>query len=218
MTNMPRINQKLELTPLRSAAQLSVSAKMKPLNLATLIGLSAFLLLGLFESFLGLLSIFAWMAIAIYTLILAIVLLFRAVKNRQPAVLYPVILIAVVVTLWFVTPIKLVSPYLRLFVEESEYREAIEAVARGNNSLCKRLGCIIESKEEKQVAFVWDGIIDNWHGICHDPNATVLNANILKGDWSNRSDPEYGKAAGMFGGAMTGAVHLWGDWYLCSFT
>ena len=159
-----------------------------------------------------------WMVLSIYAIILTAVLLVRLAKTKQLTVLYPVALIVFAVILWVVTPLHSASAYLRLFIEESGYREAIEAIAMGNDSPCEKLHCIVEDKEKVQVAFVWDGIIDNWHGICHDPTATVLKANILKSDWSNRNDPEYSKAARMFEGVMIRAVHLWGDWYLCSFT
>lgn len=186
--------------------------------MAGAIWLFAFVSIELGDSFLGLGAIFLWLALGAYTVGLVAVSLFKAVTLKQLSVIYPAIAIVFVIALFRGTPLGLASVYLRLFAEQDQYQQAIEATAAGDNQLCEKLRCIVEDIEEKQVAFAWDGIIDNWYGICHDPTATVLKANILKRDWSNRNDPEYGKAAGMFDGTMTGAEHLWGKWYLCSFT
>jgi hypothetical protein len=98
---------------------------------------------------------------------------------------------------------------------------AIQAIGDGDDrdsSHSKRLGCLVENKDKKQVAFRWFGIINNWRGICHDPTGTVLKANILERDWSNRDDTEYGKARFMFGGEMVRATRLWGNWHWSAFT
>lgn len=191
---------------------------MKPSSLGILVWLAAFSLLLLAESFLGLEAILLWMALTLYAMILALVRLIVAVKRKQLSALYRVSPVIVALTLAFFTPLRLVSPYLRLWVEERDYMAAIESAVAGNRASCERLHCIVEDADRRQIAFVWAGIIDNWQGICHDPTATVLKSNLLKDDWSNQNDPEYLRAAGMFGGTMTGAVHLWGDWYLCRFT
>ena len=76
---------------------------MRPRNIATLIWFFAFTCVVLAHSFLGLGSIFVWVALAIYAIILTAVLLFVLVKTKQLTVLYPVasIVFAVILCLVF---------------------------------------------------------------------------------------------------------------------
>lgn len=58
-----------------------------------------------------------------------------------------------------------------------------------------------------RVAFPWPGgIIDNWFGVVHDPSGGVTRA------------PHDASIRELFGGDLIGVRHLWGPWYLCSFT
>jgi len=191
---------------------------MKRRNIFSILWIALFVALELIDSFLGIGAILVWAGLAISVVVFAIVLLIGSIKQKDLNILKPVLGIIVIVILWFITPLQRASPYIRLWLEEEQYKSAIESAASGDMDLCEKLRCVVEDINKKQVAFQWDGLIDNWYGICHDPTGTVLKSNILKGDWSNRNDAEYLKAAVMFGGTMTNATHFWGNWYLCGFT
>lgn len=76
-------------------------------------------------------------------------------------------------------------------------------------------GCYVDAGPPIRVAFVWDGIIDNWYGPVYDPSGKVLEANKLKSNWE---DPSLADIKKLFGGDMVGCRHLTGPWYFCSFT
>jgi hypothetical protein len=114
------------------------------------------------------------------------------------------------------SPLRMASTYLRLFVEIDGYEDSIESILKEEKQ-CDR-GCILDSISPLRVAFPWYGAADNWYGICYDETGLVENANILKRDYSNMSDPEYQKAAGLYDGGLRHVNHLWGHWYFCNFT
>jgi hypothetical protein len=187
-------------------------------NILAMLLMVLFVALELFDSFLGIDAILVWIGLAVSVAVFTVVLLVGSIKQKDKSMLHPILGMVVVVFLWFVTPLQHPGPYVRLWFEEEKYKIAIESAASGDMGLCEQLRCAVEDINIKQVAFQWDGLIDNWYGVCHDPTGTVLKSNILKGDWSNRNDSEYLKASSMFGGTMTHATHLWGNWYLCGFT
>ena len=67
---------------------------------------------------------------------------------------------------------------------------------------------------EVRVGFVLDGILDNWVGIVYDDTGEVMRVNALDDETEWRESP----ITQLFGGDMTYARHLEGNWYLCSFT
>ena len=75
--------------------------------------------------------------------------------------------------------------------------------------------CYVDPGPPIRVAFVWDGIIDNWYGPVYDPSGKVLEANKFKSNWD---DPSLADIKKLFGGDMVGCRHLTGPWYFCSFT
>ena len=95
-------------------------------NMALLIWLAAFLALWSVESFLGLEALVLWLGVALYAVILMAVLVLRWIRRRERAALYPAAALVILITLWVVTPPQFPSSYIRLFVEEDDYREAIE--------------------------------------------------------------------------------------------
>ena len=53
-----------------------------------------------------------------------------------------------------------------------------------------------------RIGFVWDGILDNWHGIVYEPTGIVLTK----------------RGERLFGGDLIYAKRLYEDWYYCAFT
>lgn len=69
----------------------------------------------------------------------------------------------------------------------------------------------------RRVAFPMPGgIIDNWVGIVYDPTGLVTQVNQVSG--SGLKNPKFAYVVGLFGGDMASARHLFGHWYVCSFT
>ncbi len=171
------------------------------------------------NTWLGILSgIFLFLIVNIWLLVLLIyrlILIFRLKRDIYRAEI--LILFFIILILNF-TPIKRASLYLRAYTEHFKYVETIEEIEQGNINVCQNIHCKIDDGPPIRVAFVWDGFVDNWSGVIYDPTGIVMNSNLLKVDFSNRNDSEYVKAGRLFGGDMTDAIHLWGDWYYCCFT
>jgi hypothetical protein len=77
---------------------------------------------------------------------------------------------------------------------------------------------IVDEGPPIRVAFVWDGLMDNWYGVAYDSTEVLLRAsNFQRGmnDWGNS---EFDAAMGLFGGQLVQAIHLMGNWYFCFFT
>src|SRR5262245_23646376 len=104
---------------------------------------------------------------------------------------------------------------LRPYVDALEQIRLHPPTASGYLSASR---CYVELGPPLRVAFVEDGLLDNWHGIVYDPTGLVLRANLLKGDYSNRGDPRLNEVLQLFGGMMIRAVPLGGPWYRCYFT
>lgn len=131
-------------------------------------------------------------------------------RMMEPSVLIIALLFSIF------SPLRLTGVYVRFFVERPKYEAVVQDIAAGGE-LCEQ-GCILEGSDPIQVAFPWYGAADNWYGVCHDPTGRILQANRLKRDYSNISDPQYREVAGMYGGGLRGAHHLHGSWYFCNFT
>jgi hypothetical protein len=129
-----------------------------------------------------------------------------------------VLVVAGLAALMWTTPTgKVAATYFRLWQNESTYQEIV-------NQLTDDPAAEVAARTEVdpgpplRIAFSWGGIIDNWHGIVHDPSGEVLKARQFKSDWSNWDDPELRPIKYLFGGDMRSARHLWGHWYYCTFT
>ena len=139
-----------------------------------------------------------------------------ALRSRDFALLIePIILVAILAGINF-SPVRFTGVYLRLFIEKGAYTRTIENIKAGREPSERKY--ILDTQAPLRVAFPWYGAADNWFGICYDPTGLVMNANILKRDYSNVNEPEYRKAGGLYGGGLRDATHIWDDWYFCNFT
>lgn len=104
---------------------------------------------------------------------------------------------------------------------QPEYVEIVSRVQLGeieSSGVYQGIRYQSDPSEPLRIAFVWDGLVDNWHGVVFDPTGLVLRANEFKPDWSNWEAPELQEVKHLFGGDMLYARHLGGPWYLCGFT
>ena len=139
-----------------------------------------------------------------------------AFRSKDLALLKePIILVAILAGIHF-SPVRFTGVYMRFFIEKGAYTRTIENIRAGREPSERKY--ILGTQAPLRVAFPWYGAADNWFGICYDPTGLVMNANILKRDYSNANDPDYRKAAGLYGGGLRDAIHIWGDWYFCNFT
>ncbi len=134
-------------------------------------------------------------------LILLLVLLFCGIRHRRRETLMPIGALAIGAAVLCFTPIGEVGIYGRAMYESVRYHSFVAKVRRNEQPKCPESAyCQVEGT---RMAFVWDGIIDNWVGLCMDPSNTLLDVE------ANRD---------IFGGDLTDARRLWGDWYSCGFT
>jgi hypothetical protein len=146
--------------------------------------------------------------------LLAVAWLVRAVgrRPRRPLSLAPAVGLAwVMVLLWGLHLGPRIGAAARLWRFEEEYLEAI-AVIRDDPATeppeC-RDPIEVEPGPPLRVAFSWGGVLDHWSGVVHDPTGRVLAA----------SAPDCPREiTDLFGGTLAHARHLWGPWYLCSFS
>jgi len=119
--------------------------------------------------------------------------------------------------LWATPTGRLTATYFRLWHRESAYQAIVDQLSSDPSGEVPR-DTRVDPGPPLRVAFSWGGVIDNWHGIVHDPSGEVLKASRFKADWSNWGDPELRDVKSLFGGDMRSARHLWGHWYYCTFT
>jgi hypothetical protein len=91
--------------------------------------------------------------------------------------------------------------------------QQLQNLVQENKAEIKYKDCSIDLGPPIRVAFVWDGIIDNWYGVMYDPSDTVRQVN--EKEWN---DPSYGELKNIFGGDLVSVKHIEGHWYFCSFT
>lgn len=106
--------------------------------------------------------------------------------------------------------ITTIGTYSKLWRNEARYTAIVEQVAADPNAAVER-DVHIDRGPPVRIAFDWGGLIDNWHGVVHDPTGLVMRIN-------DADHPYHAKAYGLFGGGLARAVHLWGDWYYVVFT
>ncbi|MEZ5300845.1 MAG: hypothetical protein R3F11_09365 [Verrucomicrobiales bacterium] len=107
--------------------------------------------------------------------------------------------------------------YQRAWRNHGEYAEIAAEAARDPAAAAQHKGVEVDAGPPVRVAFSSGGLLDNWHGIVHDPSGAVLDANLPPGVWET-VDPAAREARAFFGGTLVRARHLWGDWYYCQFT
>jgi hypothetical protein len=150
---------------------------------------------------------------------IALALALRLKRFGSKAVWLALAIVAVGLGIWATPGGRDLGMVFRLFRLEGQYEEAIRQIRSGGDT--KSLGFdTAVAKGGNEVAFSWGGILDNWHGIVHDPDGSVLAVNRY--DWRDpnapKPDGDVEKVRLLFGGVMTSARHLWGDWYYCTFT
>lgn len=164
----------------------------------SLFGFMAFMLKAVLPIFL---SMPFMIVAALGWLVLLLVLIFRGVKHRNREALRPIGALAITTAVLCFTPIGEVGIYGRAMYESVRYHGFVAKVRRNEQPVCpESASCYVEGTRK---AFIWDGIIDNWVGLCMDPSNTLLNIE------ANRE---------IFGGDLIYSQRLWGDWYYCGFT
>lgn len=113
-----------------------------------------------------------------------------------------------------------ISLYSYFYWHKSEYEAVIAQVNASSTCqplLSDKFKTTVDCASPRRVAFPMPGgIIDNWVGIVYDPTGLVMQANQVP--MADLKDPKYAYVVGLFGGDMTFARHLFGPWYVCSFT
>ncbi|HEY8573656.1 hypothetical protein [Phenylobacterium sp.] len=104
---------------------------------------------------------------------------------------------------------------LRFMLHRAEYEAVTAQVSAGARPRAS-VGYQVDPGPPPRVAFVWDGLGDNWNGVVWDPSGVVATAR----GWGERpgdytASPEAKK---LFGGDLVGCTHLRGAWYHCGFT
>ncbi len=142
---------------------------------------------------------------------------YQAFQRANPRLLVEPLCVLVAISLLWLSPLRLTSVYFRFMSERADYEQVLTSLTQHNEN-CKKLGCIVESRDPLRVAFPWYGAADNWYGMCYDPTGLVRKANILKKDYSNEGNPDYQKAVWLYGGALRDVQPISGSWYFCHFT
>jgi hypothetical protein len=156
-----------------------------------------------------------WLGLIFDLLLLAVVALIGVVAFgisllvifRHPSRRAYIALSVVLVTwgIWLLTPTYLVSAYARAFVESPKYSAAVRELQEGKIPLCvAEKSCDLDDGPPRRLAFSYGGIIDNWVGVVYDP--------------LDIADQEHSGLRFIFGGDLVGCNHLWGHYYICSFT
>jgi hypothetical protein len=104
------------------------------------------------------------------------------------------------------------SAWCKLSREKEKYQVVIDKLAAGADKTSVGHSVIVDDGPTLRVAFVWDGLIDNWYGAIYDPSGEVMKANTRKSSGSSS------RVRQLFGGELIRARHLGGDWYFCGFT
>ena len=132
---------------------------------------------------------------------LVLLLVFRLLKHRNMAAVQPVAVLALGTCLLLWSPFRESGAYVRAAYETLRYQSFWADVEAGLEPECPSSAyCCVE---RNKAALVWDGMIDNWLGLCFDPTHDLESVE------RNRE---------IFGGDLIGSIHLWDNWYICSFT
>lgn len=201
---------------------------MKSLSIASSVWLGVLFVHCLFSHeirkalWIGDLAVVAVLALAGCTL--AVLWASAAYRTRQRFLGVLVCATCLMATLVFVfTPYgALVGTYFRFYRHLEQYKVIVAQVSQLDTSTLSEMqhypDYIIDKGPPVRIAFIWDGMVDNWIGIVYDPSGEVLRANSFKRDWSNWKDPQLEQVKGLFGGDLFRTRRLWKHWYFCSFT
>jgi hypothetical protein len=93
---------------------------------------------------------------------------------------------------------------------------AVAAAARGGQQACRTVtrGCIVDRDTPLRVAVRWNGLTDNWRGVCYDPSGLIAKARQCSRD--HRCTPEELAATSLFRGTMVHASPIKDGWYFCA--
>ncbi|WIT14177.1 hypothetical protein PFX98_11280 [Paucibacter sediminis] len=128
----------------------------------------------------------------------------RAVSFRTAETTNYFVVAATVWLAWVFAPLDTAGVYVKFWLERPSYDSAAREAARGVQPPCATTkACMFEAGSDANLAFPWEGIIDNWIGVVHDPSGRIEDVDSHKG---------------AFGGDLVGCQHLSGPYYLCSFT
>ena len=128
----------------------------------------------------------------------------RAIKLRTTREAHALVVVAVAWLLWVFAPLETGGVYVKFYLDRPAYDAAVLEASQGHVPQCVTAKtCSYQSDSNANLAFPWEGILDNWIGVIHDPSGGVMDAESAKG---------------IFGGDLLGCEHLDGPYYLCSFT
>jgi hypothetical protein len=117
--------------------------------------------------------------------------------------------------------LQLAGIELRFLLEQPAYERVVGKVRAGqglgeDRRLLGEVLVEVDPGPPQRVAFVWDGLVDNWSGVVWDPTGVVATA---KG-WGKRPGDYTASptARVLFGGDLVACRSLGGLYYFCSFT
>ena len=135
------------------------------------------------------------------------------IKQRSRKLLAVTVAMGTISILVGLTPVGTIfSARCKLWREKERYQLVIDKLAAGADRTSVGHSVIVDDGPTLRVAFVWEGLIDNWYGAIYDPTGEVMKANTRNG--SGHTNP----VRHLFGGDLIHARHLGGNWYLCGFT
>jgi hypothetical protein len=170
-------------------------------------------LLSIFTPLLGSALLLASVPLAVTAAIIGI-------KGKPKMILATGVPVVTITIVGWLTPLgKSFGARCKFWREKANYECIVSGLAAGADHSIFDHPIAVDPGPPQRVAFSWGGILDNWVGVVYDPTGEVMKANILDTKtWSNRDDPDYVSAAGLFGGTLIRARHFEGNWYLCWFT
>jgi hypothetical protein len=148
-------------------------------------------------------SIFVEAVVVLIGLVLLITSIYKAARARSRRTVVVAVLVMLVGVAWMSPLRQVASVYARALIDVRSNSEIVEDLRRGKQASCASHDrCIVDRSGDLRVAFVWDGIVDNWYGMVYDAQGSVL---------------DIGASKDAFGGDLVSSRHLWGPWYFCTF-
>jgi hypothetical protein len=132
--------------------------------------------------------------------------------------------VTTVLYLYYFTSLPgLAGIYVKFFLNLPRYERTVAALEQDSGPRVRARhpewhDVEVDAGPPLRVAFNWGGMVDNWTGIVYDPTHEVLKAREFRSDWSNWDDPRLAKVKALFGGDLFRVRHLYGPWFICSFT
>lgn len=150
-------------------------------------------------------SVVLGLANAALGLVALVVALVAHARGRRPIGRATIGLVIGTWLVWLLAPLSMVGAQVRFRLDRDTYDAAVAVAAAGGTPDCVRTRrCQLDDGPPRRVAFAWDGLIDNWYGVVHDPDGQLRDA------------PEAHR--NVFGGALVVCRALADDYYFCTFT